>query len=158
MELKTKLELFKLKGWKYNPDTGEVFSHTGKRVNGLTGKGYKTGKGYICCAIKTKNGNIQVKAHQLAWYLTYKEVPNQIDHIDRVTTNNRISNLRNVTNQQNSFNRNVKGVSYHKRVKKWQVRIGIDGVRIHLGYFKDFDEALLKYGEAKKIYHKIESN
>jgi len=36
---------------------------------------------------------------------------------------------------------NVKGVSYHKKHKKWQASITIDGIRIHLGYFSNIEDA-----------------
>lgn len=34
MTLKEKLELFKDKGWSYNPTTGSIYSHTGNIIEG----------------------------------------------------------------------------------------------------------------------------
>ena len=80
---------------------------------------------------------------------------NQIDHINRDRINNNIENLRVVTNQQNCFNRNCKGYSWHKSMQKWQAYIMVNGKRKHLGTFLIEEEAHQAYLTAKKIYHKI---
>ena len=79
-----------------------------------------------------------------------------IDHIDGNTQNNNISNLRNVTNQENGFNRDVKGYCFHKETEKYKARIGLNGKDIHLGYFDTEEEAHQAYLNAKKIYHLID--
>jgi len=66
-----------------------------------------------------------------------------VDHIDGDGLNNQRSNLRLCTHQQNSMNRRLsrnntsgyKGVSWHKKDKKWNVRIRINGKRIQIGQF-----------------------
>lgn len=80
----------------------------------------------------------------------------QADHIDHNTLNNCISNLRIVTNQKNHFNqRNTKGYYWQKASNKYHARIGLNGKKIHLGYFCKAEEARKAYLNAKKIYHKI---
>ena len=76
-----------------------------------------------------------------------------IDHIDRNTLNNCISNLRPCTKQQNSFNTNAKGYWWNKQNKKWQAKIVLNGKRIHLGFFDIEEEAHQAYLNAKEIYH-----
>lgn len=57
--------------------------------------------GYLILKIK-KN---QFKAHRLAWFLHYGEMPiNVIDHINGIKTDNRISNLRDVSQYINILN------------------------------------------------------
>lgn len=89
-------------------------------------------------------------AHRIAWTLYYGEWPaNQIDHINGVRTDNRVENLRVVTNQENQRNKaipksntsGVMGVSWCKRDKKWRAEIRIDGRSKHLGYFNTLEEA-----------------
>lgn len=82
----------------------------------------------------------------------------QTDHVDGNGLNNCRSNLRAATCQENNFNRNTsknntsgcKGVSWHKRDQKWQVRIMINSKRIHLGYFDDIKDAARAYNQAAK--------
>jgi hypothetical protein len=72
-----------------------------------------------------------------------------VDHKDNNKTNNHISNLRFATLKENQHNRklsnnntsNVKGVYFDKRVKKWRAQIKIDGIRIHIGYYDNLDDA-----------------
>lgn len=85
----------------------------------------------------------------------------QIDHINRDKTDNRLANLRVCTTQENNFNRTgwknsksgFKGVTYVEAKKKFKARIGINGKRIHLGYFDTAEEASRAYNEmAEKFY------
>jgi len=80
----------------------------------------------------------------------------QADHLDHNTLDNRISNLRVVTNQQNHYNqKNTKGYCWHKPCQKYLARIKLNGKDIHLGYFRTVKEAHNAYLEAKKRYHNI---
>jgi hypothetical protein len=78
-----------------------------------------------------------------------------IDHIDRYTQNNNVSNLRQVSHQQNCFNRTAKGYCWHKRDNKWEAKIKLDGKTIHLGYFEKEEDARQAYLIAKEKYHLI---
>ena len=80
----------------------------------------------------------------------------QADHIDHNTFDNRESNLRIVTRQQNHFNRkNSKGYYWNKTARKYMAQICVDGKNIYLGYFLTPKEAHNAYLEAKRKYHKI---
>jgi len=67
----------------------------------------------------------------------------QADHINRLTLDNRKSELRLCTGSQNQHNAakrtdntsGYKGVSWHKRNKKWQARITVNGKDRYLGSF-----------------------
>lgn len=64
----------------------------------------------------------------------------EIDHIDHNGLNNRKNNLRFVTHRQNKQNKKTgssayPGVSWHKRDKRWQAHIRIDGKFTHLGTY-----------------------
>ena len=59
-----------------------------------------------------------------------------IDHINGNTIDNNSNNLRIVNNQQNMFNRTKsKGYFFNKNNNKRRALIGLNGRRIHLGYF-----------------------
>mgnify|MGYP001587102236 CR=1 FL=1 len=79
------------------------------------------------------------------------------DHINRNKLDNRKENLRTVTSSQNKINVGLRkdntsgyaGISWHKKIKKFYVRIKINQKNIDLGYYYDFKYALLarKWGE-----------
>jgi len=67
-----------------------------------------------------------------------------INHIDEDKSNNHYSNLEWCTERANtvfSCKKNTSsrhpGVCWHKRNKKWQVRVYINRKSIHIGYFKN---------------------
>lgn len=76
-----------------------------------------------------------------------------IDHINHIGLDNRKSNLRVVTNQENQMNRKpnknssskYKSVYWHKRKSKWYVQIRFNSKRIHIGYFDNEVQAALAY-------------
>lgn len=99
------------------------------------------------------DGN-RYKAHRLAWLYEYGVMPtHQIDHVDRNPLNNRIGNLREVTNKQNAENRGLlpnntsgyKGVCYSKQRQKWVAHIHHNGLQIHIGVFNSPEEASAAY-------------
>ena len=75
----------------------------------------------------------------------------EIDHINGDGLDNRKENLRIVTHRQNCQNRHeVKtsrypGVHWNKMKKKWHSLIQVNGIRKHLGYFKDELDAATTY-------------
>jgi hypothetical protein len=86
-----------------------------------------------------------------------------VDHKNRVSLDNRRSNLRPATPAQNSYNRGksrrkstskYKGVSLLKRTGKWRSAIGFEGRTILLGSFTNEKQAALSYDLAAKKYHR----
>lgn len=85
----------------------------------------------------------------------------QGDHINHNTLDNRQTNIRICTRQQNQMNRkpwqnsssHFKGVSWCKRRKKWEVRMQLREKHIFLGYFEGEIDAALAYDLAAKKYH-----
>ena len=72
-----------------------------------------------------------------------------VDHIDNHRSNNNLNNLRWATVSENSQNKTihknsksrVKGVYFHKASQKYEARISIDGIKIHLGLFTNIEDA-----------------
>ncbi len=79
------------------------------------------------------------KAHRIAWYLHYGEWPEgMIDHVNRNKNDNRIENLRLVSNRYNQHNTNKfnSGAYWYPKLNKWRAQIGLENRTITLGYFE----------------------
>jgi hypothetical protein len=146
-----RFELVKQKGYNYNPETGELIGMFGKLIK-------RTIEGYVSFILYHGKKQYNIKVHRLGWYLHYGELPkNQIDHIDGNRSNNKIDNLRDVTNQQNQWNQTkAKGFIWNKQRKKFQSYIRIEGKLTHLGLFDKEQDARNAYLEAKAKYHIID--
>jgi hypothetical protein len=119
--------------------------------------GYKGNRGYIQIGIYGK----LISAHRLAWCYVYGNMPDdQIDHIDGDPINNQISNIRAVTNAENSKNQKryknnssgVVGVYWDKRGEKWMSKIKVDGNQIYLGLFDKIEDAAAARKSAELEY------
>jgi hypothetical protein len=95
--------------------------------------------------------------HRFVWECFNGPIPEGfiIDHKDLNKTNNIIDNLRLVTFNLNSGNRNIqinnssgyKGVCWNKVKLKWQVNTSKNNKKIFLGYYDDIIEAALAYNK-----------
>lgn len=150
----------------YDPDTG-AFVWKARPVDRKGWNKKHAGTPALNCG-KGNNGYLaglifkrKVYAHRAAWAITYGYWPEYADHIDRDKKNNRISNLREVSNLENSRNATLGknntsghfGVCWHSRGKFWTATICVDYRGIYLGSFPTKDEAIaarkaaeLKYG------------
>jgi hypothetical protein len=155
----------------YNPDTGIFVWRERPFKNFKTKKGWDffnslyAGKqaggekeDYIVIGLDRKI----YPAHVLAWLYEYGIYPDlQVDHVNRIKTDNRISNLRLATNSQNKYNigkrstntSGYKGVSLVKKTGKWFAKICVDGKQIGLGHFITPEEAHAAYCAAATKYH-----
>lgn len=98
-------------------------------------------------------------AHRVVWELCKGPIPIglQVDHINGVKTDNRIENLRLVTQAENQQNVPRKGYYWYPKNRCWGSCISIDGKRLFLGLFQTEAEAKAAYLAAKKVHHKAAS-
>jgi phosphotransferase system IIB component len=147
------MDSFKLKSkLSYNETTG-VFTW----IKNNKPAGYSL-RGYVYIQVDGK----AYPAHRLAWLYVYGELPvGMLDHINQCRADNRVSNLRIATNQENQYNVNkftnntgVKGVCKHN--SKFKARLTYNRRTIHLGVFNTIEEAQQAYLAAKhKVCHQI---
>jgi hypothetical protein len=120
----------------------------------------KTGN---CSYLNVRIDKVMYKVHRIIWAMHYGEPgESSIDHINGITTDNRIENLRLVTvmeNQQNQRKPRVDnklgllGVSWNKTRKKYVAQIRINGVVKFLGGYEDPMQAHQAYLLAKRKNH-----
>ena len=140
----------------YDPETG-VFTRN-VTTNNNAHAGDVAGSPHIKGYVQIQVDSHVLLAHRLAWFYTYGEFPHgMLDHHDQDKTNNRMSNLRPVTNKQNLENTKVssnnksgfKGVC--AKGSKWLAYITHCYKRIHLGYFDTPEEASAAYEAMRDI-------
>lgn len=99
-------------------------------------------------------------AHRLAWLYVYGQWPKEIDHINGITADNRIENLRSVSHAENGKNvkkpshnlTGVIGVCVPNDGGRIQARIQVNGKDIKLGRFDSIEEAKMARLRASKKY------
>ncbi|WP_299078970.1 HNH endonuclease [uncultured Paraglaciecola sp.] len=150
----------------YNPETGvftrnianihtvKIGEEAGSVNSNIDGKKYT----------RIRINNKRYLAHRLAVLYVDGIFPkHQVDHINGDGTDNKWSNLRQVTSAENQRNARLQannrsgvcGVSYDNNKNRWRAQIKVNYKQIGLGYFIDFDEACRarKLAEEKYNYH-----
>ena len=110
---------------------------------------------------QTRINGVKILNHRIIFLMFHGFLPDYIDHIDGNPKNNKIENLRNVTQTQNCQNQKIpknntsglKNVSWHKLQKKWQVRINVNGALKHFGFYHDIQVAKFIAETMRHKYH-----
>lgn len=150
---------------RYEPETGRLFWKRRPREMFPTDQSWKAwntrfaekealtarSRGYRVGAIDY----VMVKAHRVAWAIHHGEWPIVIDHINGDPADNRISNLRNISQAENLKNLGIRsdnktgfsGIGFANG--RWTAEIKVSGVKHWLGSFVDRDEAVFARREAE---------
>lgn len=147
--------------FSYFPDTGEIWWTRPGSNSRILNKpvGSKMSSGHLCIRICPKGSKvINVLAHRLAWRIYHGTWPERdLDHINGVRHDNRISNLRLATPSENSANCKIyktNSVGY-KGVRKsynggYIARVQHNNKRHYLGIFDTAEDAYKAYKSASK--------
>lgn len=151
---------------KYDPATGKLFwlprsaemfklgkisrEHNAAKWNSRYAETeaftYTTPHGYKCGQIE----HSPYLAHLVIWLLISRTWPTmQIDHINGDRADNRLANLRHISQEENHLNQKrpsdnssgVIGVSWTPHVRKWHAYINKGGKRTNLGWYHELADA-----------------
>jgi hypothetical protein len=145
--------------FEYHEDGYFIRKKNGKKVISSPTKGQK----YLRVLVDGKPRQL----HRMIFLHQNGYLPKVTDHIDGDSFNNRIENLRSVTQQQNCLNRKHKSnsSSLYKNVylqpplknqnwkRNWVVSLMVNKKRKYIGSFEDVELADLVAQEARDKYH-----
>jgi hypothetical protein len=144
----------------YDPATGVFTWRKDRRGKAKVGDraGSVVDGGYTLISINDR----LYKAHRLAWLLVHGEWPAvHIDHINRDGSDNRISNLRLVSDAENAQNvvaqknskTGIRGVSWKKSSGKWCAQVSKNRKIAYIAYFDNIADAERAVIEARRKIH-----
>ena len=132
--------------WRERPNTTKRNKYFNARFAGKPA-GSLNSDGYLTIGLDDRLHY----GHRLAWLYMTDEFPGEtIDHKDGDRANNKWSNLRNATRQQNNFNIGLRadnssghrGVTWYARYGKWRATVKRANVTHSLGYFDKIEDAI----------------
>lgn len=152
--------------WKERP-TSHFQTHKGYskyhksffgKVAGTKSKSKNKKNTYLHFSIYGKS----MLAHRAVWVMHNGSIPNGlvIDHINGIGTDNRIENLRTVSDAENKRNMSlsvlsksgVTGVVWVESREKWQASMAVNYKNKHLGRFSDFFDAVCARKNAEQVH------
>lgn len=165
-----------LKLLRYEPETGRLFwrrrsadffASGAQSASHRCGRWNSTYAGTEAFTTTDRKGyrygsiaNEKMRAHRVIWKMQHGFEPAEIDHINGDPSDNRLSNLRASTRQQNGKNLAVRasntsgktGVRYHPVKQNWQAYICVNTRFLHLGCFATFEAAVAARAKAEQKY------
>jgi len=116
-------------------------------------------RGYVVSATRTDEGRKGLRLHRYLMDCTDTKLV--VDHINHNPSDNRKTNLRVCTQQQNMFNQRpntrnksgVKGVRFITQMNKWETRFKFDGKERAVGYFDNLADAIALRKQYEEKYY-----
>lgn len=136
--------------FKYEPSTGYLINRFNR------GNAHRAGE--IAGSLSAWDGYVKVKllgrrfqAHRVIWEMVNGQIQDgmEIDHINGLRADNRLSNLRLVTRSGNQRNKSLQrnntsgymGVYLNKKSGRYIAQIGINGLSTYIGSFNTAEQA-----------------
>lgn len=146
----------------YVPETGEMFWKISPNQGIMAGDpirpASKKGKGYRLVQYR----GFREPAMRIAWKIVHGHIPEgfTVDHENHIRDDDRLENLRLVTQADNCRNRTVTsssasgtiGVTFHSPSGKWRARITHNGKVMSLGLFEEKEDAVAARKTAERKY------
>lgn len=155
---------------RYEPETGKLFwkpwpeAPKGWKERCEGKEAFIAGKdnGYLFGTVTFHEDGRVMKyrayAHRAIWKLVYGDEPEFVDHINGDRQDNRLSNLRAVTRQENAINKRLRSDNqsgYHgvreTRHGTWRAEIGLGGKSTIIGTYPTLEYALVARRAAEKV-------
>jgi hypothetical protein len=123
-----------LRRFVYDPQTGNLSRKRDGRGLGTLSNGYlRVNMGWTSPAY----------VHRIAWFMSTGEVPDEVDHIDRCRSNNRLLNLRAASRSENCVNQGPRakaavlprGVHLCRDTGRYRAQARHNGAKVHLGRY-----------------------
>lgn len=121
-------------------------------------------RGYVVGATRVDIGKKGLRLHRYLMDCTDTKLV--VDHINHNPSDNRKTNLRVCTQQQNMFNQRpntrnksgVRGVRFIAQMNKWETRFKFDGKERAVGYFENLTDAIALRKQYEEKYYGEFSN
>lgn len=143
-----RMELAISRGYRCDSD-GTIYGFNGGIMKGGNER-------YKYFFVKFNKKSYKIPFHHFVYYYFNKNSPDRIDHKNRNSISNNLSNLRESNVYIDTRNREHIGYStikYKSGTVRFRAGISINGKKKHLGMFDTKEEAREAYIAAKRIYH-----
>ena len=129
--------------WKHRTiSRGRKLKKGGQKVTTVAPDGY----------LRVGFNSRQYLVHRVIFLYHHGFLPECLDHINGIRSDNRIENLRTCTKSENLQNRIFKntsskyvGVCWNKSRNKWRAQIQVNGKLVHIGYFENEIDAAISH-------------
>ena len=150
--------------WKHRPrhhfHSAQSWATTNKKMAG-THAGTYDASGYMYVHLAGR----RLAVHRIVWLIAKGDFDTDmlIDHKNGNKSDNRLENLRIASVSENGMNRTtlpttntsgVLGVTWNKKLEKWQAHVRVNGRKIHLGLYLSLNAAKEAAINGREMHHK----
>ncbi len=143
----------------YDKDSGDFIwniANSNRVIKGAVAGTISPTTGYVNIGIDGKT----YRGHRLAFLYVHGCMPEFVDHINHIRTDNKWHNLREASKVENGRNISMPitntsgqvGVSFRKDRNRWHAYITVDDKRTNLGNFTEYSEAVNARKNAEALY------